>query len=264
MANTYSVTAQSQLQRMFDTCIIKEIRYPEIDNCLKQIVKNKNRYVSVSGKFSIPWYVTGILHASICGCDFKIHLHNGDSLNGRTISIPIGFPKRGRPPFSWEQSAEDALQFYGLLKWSDWSIPGILYNLEIIRRDEYEANETRSLKLWNFSNHCTEAKESGEGKCGGAVLLRRMAEKHLLPMETSYQHRLADIVKVGSEVPYSPTKKLSKTCELQKLLNLSGAYLREDGKAGVFTANAYHAITNHYLSGDPEDSLLSVSTSPGY
>ena len=135
MVNSYTAATQNQLQRMFDICIIAEEKYAEVDDCIRHIMKNKDRYHTVSNQFNIPWCVTGILHASICDCNFKMHLHNGDLLNSRTINIPSGYPKRGRPPFTWEQSAEDAFQFYGLMRWSDWSIPGMLYNLEIISRD---------------------------------------------------------------------------------------------------------------------------------
>ncbi len=115
MINSFTLATQNQLQRMFDTCIITEEKYGEADDCLQKIIKNKDRYYTLSNKFNIPWCFTGILHSSICDCNFKVHLHNGDPLNDRTINIPSGYPKRGRAPFTWEQSAEDAFLFYGFL-----------------------------------------------------------------------------------------------------------------------------------------------------
>ena len=253
MVHSYTTATQVQLQRMFDTCVIAEEKYSEVDDCLKQIVKHRDRYHSVSHKHDVPWHLTGIIHATICDCNFKNHLHNGDSLNGRTTSIPVGYPKRGRPPFTWEQSAEDAFQFYGLMKWSDWSIPGILYNLEMINRDDYVMNEVRLLKLWSFSNHTAEDSAGADIKCGSAILLRRMAEKQLIPIESGYSRRLAEIKKLGSEVQFAPSRKQPKTYELQRLLNMSGSYLREDGRAGKFTAHAYLIMTGSYLPGDPDN-----------
>ncbi len=251
MFTSLSIATRNTLQRLFDTCIITEDKYGEIDNCLKKIVKAKDRYTAVSIKFNIPWCVTGIMHCTTCDCNFKVHLHNGDALNGRTTSIPVGYPKHGRPPFTWEQSAEDVFQFYRLHKWSDWSIAGILYNLEIIHRDEAN-KEMKMSKLWCFSNHCESEKNIAQQKCGAAILLRRMVEKQLIPVETSYNRRLSDLKILAKEIQFMPLKSLPKVLEFQRLLNMSGAYLREDGRAGIFTAGAYHAITNEYLHGDPK------------
>ena len=41
---------------------------------------------------------------------FDAHFHNGDPLTDRTKRVPAGRPKEGDPPFTWEQSAEDAIR----------------------------------------------------------------------------------------------------------------------------------------------------------
>ncbi len=252
MLNTYTTATKSKLQRLFDTCIIQEEKYAEVDALLKQILKGKDRYDAVSNKHSIPWCVTAIVHATVCNCDFKVHLHNGDSLNGRTTGIPTGYPRGGRPPFTWEQSAEDVFLFYKWHKWTDWSIPGILHNLEVIGRNDYELHDTNYSKLWHYSNHFESEKKGQNQTCGAAILLRRMAEKQLVYIKNDFNKRLADLQQLGTEVQYLPNRSLPKVIEFQRLLNLSGAYLREDGRAGKFTAKAFHYITNQYLVGDPE------------
>ena len=40
---------------------------------------------------------------------FDQHLHNGDPLSGRTTHVPPGRPRPASPPFTWEQSAHDAI-----------------------------------------------------------------------------------------------------------------------------------------------------------
>ena len=252
MFNSYTAVTKNKLQRLFDTCIIEEEKYADVDAYLKQIIKSKDRYHSVSNKHNIPWCVTAIMHATVCDCNFKVHLHNGDSLSGRTTNIPVGYPKGGRPPFTWEQSAEDTFLFYRLHKWSDWSVPGMLHNLTVMSGDDYKIHETAYSTLWCFSNHFKGSKNKNTEKCGAAILLRRMAEKQMILTENSYNKRLADLQHLGAEVQYMPNRSLPKVCELQRLLNLCGAYLREDGRAGKFTAYAYHSITNQYLKGDPE------------
>ena len=252
MLNTYSTATKSKLQRLFDTCIIQEEKYGEVEGLLKQILKGKDRYNAVSNKHSIPWCVTAIVHATVCNCDFKVHLHNGDSLSGRTTNIPTGYPKGGRPPFTWEQSAEDVFLFYRWHKWNDWSVPGILHNLEIVGRDDYEIRQAPHSKLWHYSNHFEAEKNESFQKCGAAVLLRRMVEKQMIVLENDCNKRITDLQQLGSELQYMPNRSLPKVYELQRLLNLSGAYLREDGRAGKFTSNAYHCIINQYLIGDPQ------------
>ncbi len=253
MLNSYTTATKSKLQRLFDTCIIQEEKYAEVDALLKQILKGKERYDTVSNKHSIPWCVTAITHATVCNCDFKVHLHNGDSLNGRTTNIPTGYPKGGRPPFTWEQSAEDVFLFYRWHKWNDWSIPGILHNLEIIGRDDYQLHQTAHSKLWHYSNHFEDTKSDKIQNCGAAILLRRMAEKQMILLENDCSKRMADLQQLGTEVQFMPNRSLPKVYELQRLLNLCGAYLREDGRAGKFTSVAYYSITNLHLSGDPAD-----------
>jgi lysozyme family protein len=58
---------------------------------------------------------------------FTQHLHNGDSLTRRTVNEPVGRPKTGQPPFAFDASALDALEYNGFTTWSDWSIGGICY-----------------------------------------------------------------------------------------------------------------------------------------
>ena len=62
--------------------------------------------------------------------NFKRHLHNGDPLTARTVHVPSGRPRQGDPPFTWEQSAADALTLRNLGPRTDWSLSGTLYALE--------------------------------------------------------------------------------------------------------------------------------------
>jgi lysozyme family protein len=62
--------------------------------------------------------------------NFNRHLHNGDPLTSRTVHVPAGRPKSGTPPFTWEQSAVDALAYDGLTQVTDWSIEHVAYVFE--------------------------------------------------------------------------------------------------------------------------------------
>jgi lysozyme family protein len=63
---------------------------------------------------------------------FNAHLHCGDPLNARTVHVPKGRPKTGNPPFTWEESAIDALTMppHSLDRVPAWTIERTLYELE--------------------------------------------------------------------------------------------------------------------------------------
>ncbi len=256
MPLAYSPMMQAKMQRLFNTCVINELKYTDVDSHIKQIIKGKERYQSVSAPLNIPWYVTGILHKTICDCDFKTHLYNGDSLSGRTINVPVGYPKKGRPSFTWEQSAMDMFSFYHWDKWTDWSIPGVLYNLETVSHFEISNEEDKASELWCFSNHF-ESKEKEElQKCGGAIFLRRMIEKQIIPFEANYNNHLSHLKNLGSQILFMPNRSLPKAFELQRLMNISGACIKEDGRIGKVSAKAFHELTKEFLNGDPEASIF--------
>lgn len=260
MAILYSPQLQSEYQRLFDTCIIKPEKYAEIDSYINKMLQSQQRYEAVSAVTNVPWYVIAIIHCMECSLSFNSHLHNGDPLTARTTHVPAGRPKTSEPPFTWEFSAEDALQYDGLDKWNDWSVPALLYRLEGFNGYGYHRLGINSPYLWSYSNQYTKGKYVQDGQfnaaavskqCGAAVLLRRMFEKQIVTQQAGITDRVALIKNLGDSIIYAPSRYVAKAEELQKLLNLNGAHLRIDGKAGQNTSDAYGAVTNEYLSGDP-------------
>lgn len=263
MAIPYSSQLQCEYQRLFDTCTINEDRYSEIDTYIKQIIKGQSRYETLSASLGVPWYFIGIIHFIEAGLDFKTHLYNGDSLNGRTQNIPVGYPKEGRPPFTWEYSAEDALRYDKLDRWEDWSVPGLLFKMESFSGYAEHNKNANSPYLWNYSIHVDKTNgnddkrdkiaEENYTRCGAGVLLRRMAEKRLVIIDNTLEMRARLIRQLGDEIIYMPNRALAKVQELQKLLNLNGAHLRQDGRAGKSTSEAYLQITGYTLTEDPQE-----------
>jgi lysozyme family protein len=122
---------------------------------------------------------------------FEKHLHNGDSLAHRTVQVPANRPKKGNPPFTWEESATDALSLKGLNAHTDWSLSGTLYQLEGYNGWGYRLYHPHVLSpyLWCYSMHYKSGKYIADGtwsesavskQCGSATLLRRMAENGLI------------------------------------------------------------------------------------
>ena len=82
-----------------------------IDKLVTQYVANKKRYVEVQNAKSpgCPAPIVFVFHMRESDCDFTRHLHEGSSLKARTKYVPIGRPKTGNPPFTFLESATDAL-----------------------------------------------------------------------------------------------------------------------------------------------------------
>jgi len=104
---------------------------PQVDKVVRRILLNKRRYQSVAKDTGVPWFVIASLHNMESSGSFRHHLHEGSSLSGRTRWIPKGRPYNGSPPFTWEESAEDALAYdkMGSKRWGYlfdmlWSIEG--------------------------------------------------------------------------------------------------------------------------------------------
>lgn len=88
---------------------IKESKKDETSLIVDRIIANKQKYIDVDNKVQIPWYWIAAIHNMESGGDFKCHLHEGSLLTDRTKYVPKGRPKTGEPPFTWEESAIDAL-----------------------------------------------------------------------------------------------------------------------------------------------------------
>lgn len=258
MAISYNDALRNEYQQLFNTCVINPKNYPAVDTCVDRIVQSRPRYEAVSARLGAPWYFIGILHNMECSCRFDQHLHNGDPLTARTSHVPKGYPKTGNPPFSWEGSAEDALRLKGLDKWTDWSVPAMLFKMEQYNGFGYRRFGIHSPYLWSFSNQYTRGKFTSDGifdpnavskQIGGAVLLRRMSERQLAIGGDVDVITL--IKKVGAEVAYNPARYNKQAETLQVLLNSAGQHLRVDGMAGNATSDAFQRIGGSYLQGDP-------------
>src|SRR4051812_33071262 len=101
---------QSEYAALFTTCDVKPQRAPEVDRAVDVMVANRARYESVQADTGVPWHVIALIHCMEGGQRFDRHLHNGDPLSARTVQVPAGRPKTGTPPFTWEESAQDALK----------------------------------------------------------------------------------------------------------------------------------------------------------
>ncbi len=259
---------RDQYRQMFDSCEINPDRATTVDRLASAIASNKDRYNGVGTPLNIPWFFIGIVHNMECSLKFTEHLHNGDPLTASTVNVPKGRPK-GTPPFTWEQSATDSLTFQGLDHVTDWTLPGVLYQLEKYNGFGYRTTrpEVFTPYLWSFSNHYTKGKfvsdhkfdpDAASNQCGAAVLLRSMSENGAISFDMAGNPAAppspteASVQAMSPLVTYSETDSSAAAITLQRALNtFPSIFLRVDGVPGKNTSDAFHTVTGHFLQGDP-------------
>lgn len=176
----------NEYDSLFDTCIALPDKIAKVNWYANKLIENRPRYESVGGPLNIPWWFIGAIHGLESGFAFDRHLHNGDPLTTRTRRVPPGHPKTGEPPFTWEQSAQDALRYMKLDQWRDWSIAGALYQWEAYNGFGYRKYKINSPYLWSFSNHYEKGRyirdhvfetNAVSNQCGAATLLRSLVNQ---------------------------------------------------------------------------------------
>lgn len=263
---------RDEYQSLFDTCVIRPAKAQEVETLISRIAANRNRYSAVADPLGIPWFFVGVVHSLEASLSFTTHLHNGDPLTARTRQVPAGRPRTGQPPFTWEDSATDALKLKNLHTATDWSLPATLFRLEAYNGFGYRLRhpEVLSPYLWSFSGHYTRGKFVADGsfsatavskQCGAAVLLRRMAEtgailfnREGVPLPTAVEEPDAADPLAAFEpfVRFSETEKSPLAEELQKALNrFPGIFVKVDGVPGPKTSEAFKKVSGHFLAGDP-------------
>lgn len=180
-----SVSFTRELSReytdLFASCSLDKKTRALVETTAKKVHAQKARYRSVEETSGVPWYVVGALHALESGQRFDRHLHNGDPLAARTTRAPKNRPCAA-PPFSWEQSALDALDYEGMSCWSDWSVGGTLYRLEAYNGFNYRLNHpgVKSPYLWSFTSHYKKGRYAADGRFDADLIANQIGAAALL------------------------------------------------------------------------------------
>ena len=190
MSLTYEAL-QADYIDLWDRMEMKPSMAKSVDWAAAKILAGRARYEAVSDKTGVPWFVIGLLHLMESGADFSKHLHNGDPLTKKTINVPKGRPS-GRGPWTWEDSAIDAVVYDKLDKVTQWPLPRIAYCIENFNGWGYRQYhpEVANPYLWSGCTHYARGKyvedppgsktrwaPNLESKQVGAMpVLRRLAE----------------------------------------------------------------------------------------
>ena len=178
---------KSELDAWFNATIVRDECKGKVEWNTKQLLEHQSRYRDVGLRLNrVPWAMVGVIHGMECGFNFTCHLHNGDPLTNRTKHVPAGQPQTGTPPYSWENSAMDALTREGLNTVTDWSISHMLYLLEKYNGFGYRKMGKPTPYLWSFSKLYEKGKYVADGRfdseavskqCGAAVMIRALVDK---------------------------------------------------------------------------------------
>lgn len=250
----YTKTLAEEYTRLYRTCEAKSTQFDTIDKLVDLIISHRTRYEHVADDLGIPWYFIAVIHNMESSQNFSKHLHNGDPLSARTKHVPAGRPKRGNPPFSWEESAVDALKLRKLHNIKEWSLPRLLYELEGYNGWGYRLYHPHVLSpyLWSFSNHYKSGKYIADGtwsdtaksrQCGAVLLIKRLEEWGEITLST-----------IQKPIFFYSTQEETDADKLQQFLNqFDGVTLRVDGWPGEETSNAMEDLFGFYLKDDPRN-----------
>ena len=160
---------------IYNRALIKLSKEQEVKLKSKRILEGKERYEGVAETLDngIPWWFIGITHFMEAGHkypkQFDYHLHCGDPLTARTFHVPSGRPiadpKAGKgKPYTWEESALDALKYMKYDKVTDWSIENCLILFEKFNGLGYKKKGVPNPYLWSFTTEYIKGKYVADGR----------------------------------------------------------------------------------------------------
>jgi lysozyme family protein len=256
-AKKLTLAMRTEYTGLYSTAILAAAKGNEINTIINRIVANRSRYELVANTTGVPWYFIAIIHNMEVSGKFNGHLHNGDPLTARTVQVPANRPRTGVPPFTWEESALDALAYEGFVGVKGWSISQMLFRLEKYNGFGYRPKQVNSPYLWSYSQHFTKGKYVADGvwdpaatsrQAGAAVILKQLQSTPSanITIETEPEQKFRKFW----QVPHNTKAVNPDAIELQLFLNQYGYNLNPDGKAGNLTSDALFEFSGKRLVGD--------------
>jgi lysozyme family protein len=105
----------------------------------------------------MPWEIVAVTHMKEASFRMNAHLHNGDPLTARTVQVPKGRIPGVKPPYTFTQSAKDAITYHadglgidlGRYKWDEVNA---LFWLETYNGFGYRNRGINSPYLYSYTN----------------------------------------------------------------------------------------------------------------
>ncbi len=184
---------KDELVGLWNRCQIRQEKASAVRREADRVVANRKIYEEISSETQVPWWFIGLIHGMECSFSLGKHLHNGDSLKARTWQVPAGRPKEGSPPFTFQESAIDALEVDGFAGKTDWPLAMVLFRLERYNGFGYRKKfGFASPYLWSYTNHFSSGKYVKDGvfdpnavskQCGAAAMLRDLVQRGIVSVE---------------------------------------------------------------------------------
>ncbi|MGB3338521.1 MAG: peptidoglycan-binding protein [Devosia sp.] len=199
----------SNYKALWEAMEIVPDRMREARAIAAKIVANQGRYATAVLGTKVPWWFLAVAHAMECSLRFDQHPHNGDPLTARTVRVPKNRPAFGAPPFSWEDSAADALKYERLDAVTDWSVPSALFHWHRYNgiNNEYKRRNIPTPYLWSGTQHYRKGKyvadhqfdpEAISKQMGAATLLRALIDLNAVELATKQRLAANPVAAVGS------------------------------------------------------------------
>jgi lysozyme family protein len=154
---------RGEYARLWNSMAIRPGETAALDAVCRRMLAHQPRYAAVAERTGVPWPFIAIVHVRESNLSFRGHLHNGDPLTARTRQVPAGRPKAGAPPFTWEESAVDALRYHALDRVPDWTVERLAFEFERYNGFGYRRRGLSSPYLWAGSNHYHRGKYVADG-----------------------------------------------------------------------------------------------------
>lgn len=231
MPSTRLRDLKDEYQKLWDSCEIKPEFLKSVKEVTEKILATRDRYEAVQQQIGVPWYFVAVIHNMECSLNFKGHLHNGDSLQKRTVKVPPGRPIN--PPklgwnvgYSWEESAIDALKFKEFDQAKDWSLAAQLWRLESYNGFGYRLYHPEVLTpyLWSTTNHYKKGKYTADGKWDGRAVSAQIGAAALLKLLISENQEI-DATKADKTLEENKSEEKGDKSTLL-IVNEPGAFLK--------------------------------------
>ncbi len=180
---------RKEYESRFAVLQIRPERSKEVDALIAKMIGGRTRYEAVSAATKVPWFVIGSIHGLECSFMWDCHIFNGDPLDRRTVHVPSGRPVKGQPPFTWEESAIDAMEFEGFTSWNDWSIAGTCFTVEKYNGFGYRKRGIPSPYLYGGTQFQMKGKFTSDGhfdafaetkQIGATAIFRRLLDSSVI------------------------------------------------------------------------------------
>ena len=149
---TYTPALAAEYRRLFEKATVRPSWTGRMKKAAQRVYAGRERYQKIAARFgNCPWPLIGVIHKMEGDCDFNTHLHNGNPLTDRTYEVPAGRPKKGNPPFSWEESAIDAIEMKGWGAIEHWTLERAMFELERYNGFGYRLYHPTVLSPYLFS-----------------------------------------------------------------------------------------------------------------